>query len=62
MSEYDEDCQDEHGFLDEEEIETITLTFRDDSTQIIEEMEFDVIAPDGVRFHIWMLVNGIGSA
>jgi len=62
VSERDEDCQDEHGFLNGEEIETITLTFRDEKTQSVEHLEFDLIAPDGVRFHLWMIANGVPSA
>jgi hypothetical protein len=47
---------------DSEVGEKITLTYRDDATQVVEEIEFDVTVENGVRFHWWMVSQGISSA
>jgi hypothetical protein len=58
-----EDHQDE-GFddPDAEGCETITLTYRDNDNEIIEEIEFDVSVEEGIRFHWWMVSQGMSSA
>ena len=38
--------------------ETITLTYRDDNTQAVEQVEFE----EGIRFHWWMVSQGMHSA
>lgn len=57
-----EDHQDEGIDYEEGESETITLTYRDDRTQLVEEVEFDVSVEEGVRFHWWMVSQGMVSA
>lgn len=56
-----EDHQDEGGEY-ESSGETIALTYRDESTQTVEEVEFDVTVEEGVRFHWWMVSQGMSSA
>lgn len=58
----DEDCQDEDLSCDDEEVETITLTFRDEVLQIHEEMEFEVAPSDGLRFQWWVNTHGFCRA
>lgn len=59
-----EDHQDEQpdGDSDMEGCETITLTYRDNSTDVVEEVEFDVSVEAGIRFHWWMVSQGMADA
>ena len=43
-------------------IETITLTYRDDRDDSVEEFQFDLTSDDGLRFHWWMLSQGFGES
>lgn len=58
-----EDHQDENpDDFDMEGGETITLTYRDNNTEVIEEVEFNVSVEGGIRFHWWMVSQGMTSA
>lgn len=58
-----EDHQDENpDDFDMEGCETITLTYRDNNTEVVEEVEFDVSIEESIRFHWWMVSQGMTSA
>jgi hypothetical protein len=43
------------------EIETITITYRDENDDLIEEFQFDITIDDGLRFQWWANSQGFGK-